>query len=137
MNCKSKMMVPLLFFLLTACGPLKSIQTPAVTAEFYPPRTSTEKDATAHKSEPERAQQKDQETTSRISSQLGKSYQEVASPTLDGDDVLVPNKLIEAIPDFDSSKPVYAACDKNGWFVRGPGIASENAKKATKMKKKG
>ena len=37
-------------------------------------------------------------------------------PKIDGNDVLVPNRLIQKIPGFSPDKPVYAACDINHWF---------------------
>jgi len=59
------------------------------------------------------------------------------SPTVDGADVLVPDLLIKEIPGYDSTKPVYAATDINGWFVRGASWATEERKKATQMTKEG
>lgn len=59
------------------------------------------------------------------------------SPTADGNDVLVPDLLIREIPNYDSTKPVYAATDINGWFVRGSGWATEARKKATQMIQEG
>lgn len=59
------------------------------------------------------------------------------SPAADGYDVLVPDLLIKEIPNYDSTKPVYAATDVNGWFVRGSGWATEERKKATQMIKEG
>ncbi len=38
-------------------------------------------------------------------------------PKVDGDDVLVPDMVVEAIPGYDSEKPVYAAHDINGWLL--------------------
>lgn len=58
-------------------------------------------------------------------------------PAVDGYDVLVPDLLIKEIPNFDPKKPVYAATDINGWFVRGAGWATEERKKATQMIKEG
>jgi len=58
-------------------------------------------------------------------------------PRIDGNDVLVPDRLIKAIPGFSADKPVYAATDINGWFVRGEEWATEEAKKDTLMIKQG
>lgn len=58
-------------------------------------------------------------------------------PVADGYDVLVPDLLIKEIPNYDSAKPVYAATNVNGWFVRGDSWATEERKKATRMIKEG
>lgn len=58
-------------------------------------------------------------------------------PRVDGNDVLVPDRLIRAIPGFSPDKPVYAATDVNGWFVRGDEWATEDSKKDTLMQKEG
>ena len=58
-------------------------------------------------------------------------------PVADGYDVLVPDLLIKEIPNYDSAKPVYAATDVNGWFVREASWVSEERKKATQMIKEG
>jgi len=42
----------------------------------------------------------------------------IVYPTVQGNDVLIPDILIKAIPGFDPSKPVYAATDINGWLSR-------------------
>lgn len=55
-------------------------------------------------------------------------------PVTDGDDVIVPDLLIKEIPSYDPKKPVFAATDVNGWFVR-PGWATEDRKKETQMVK--
>lgn len=54
-----------------------------------------------------------------------------------GGDVTVPHALVKTIPGYDPAKPVYAANDENGWFVLGPGYATDIAKKAAKMTKVG
>jgi len=59
------------------------------------------------------------------------------SPAIDGADVLVPDLLIKEIPGYDATKPVYAATDVNGWFVRGSTWATDERKKATQMTKEG
>lgn len=58
------------------------------------------------------------------------------APEKSGADVLVPDQVVKAIPNFDSSKAVYAACDENGWFSSG-GQVSESKKAATQMTKEG
>jgi len=58
-------------------------------------------------------------------------------PKADENDVLVPQRVISAIPGFDAKQPVYAACDINGWFVRGETWATENNKKGTQMIQEG
>jgi len=57
-------------------------------------------------------------------------------PVADGYDVLVPHIVIEAIPGYDANKPVYAATDINGWFVRS-GWATNERKNQTKMTREG
>ena len=59
------------------------------------------------------------------------------APVADGFDVLAPDILIKEIPNYNPEKPVYAATDVNGWFVRGPGWATEERKKATQLIKEG
>ena len=54
-------------------------------------------------------------------------------PVIDGYDVLVPDLLIQEIPNYDPQKPVYAATDINGWFVRGDSWATAARKKQTEM----
>jgi|GEM_PF-1757928 len=58
------------------------------------------------------------------------------NPTADGYDVIIPDALVQAIPGYDPSQPVYAACDLNGWFVRGNQWASEEMKERTRLRKK-
>lgn len=60
------------------------------------------------------------------------SYSGNPYPVTDGNDVIVPNLLIKEIPNYDTTKPVYAATDVNGWFVR-PGWATEDRKKETQL----
>jgi len=59
----------------------------------------------------------------------------VLQPRADGNNVLVPDMLVKAIPGFDATKPVYAACDVNRWFSGG--AVTDNLKIATKMQKIG
>lgn len=54
-------------------------------------------------------------------------------PRAEGNDVLVPDQLIRAIPGFDPTRPVYAATDVNGWFVRGSKFTSAKTMEATQM----
>ena len=56
-------------------------------------------------------------------------------PKAVGDDAVVPNLLIKAIPSLDKS-PVYAACDANGWLVNSAAVSDE-IKKATQMSNNG
>jgi hypothetical protein len=58
-------------------------------------------------------------------------------PVRNGDDVLVPQLLINAIPMFDDQKTVYAANDINGWLVSGRKVANPEALRLTTMKKEG
>lgn len=55
-------------------------------------------------------------------------------PRTDGNDVLVPNMVIEAIPNYNPGEPVYAACDLNGW-LQSPGEIPDQIMNATKMQK--
>lgn len=57
--------------------------------------------------------------------------------TLDGNDVLVPDRVVKAIPGYDSSKSVYAANDANGWFIRGPERVPAEVLSASEIKKEG
>lgn len=56
-------------------------------------------------------------------------------PAKDGEDVIVPHLLINAIPGFDEKKPVYAANDINGWLVLGKNKANTEALRLTTMKR--
>lgn len=69
---------------------------------------------------------------------MSASAEELLYPRADGnDDVVVPDQLIQAIPGYDSKKPVYAATDVNGWFVRGSKFTSVKTLEATQIKKEG
>ena len=69
---------------------------------------------------------------------MSASAEELLYPRADGnDDVVVPDQLIQAIPGYDSKKPVYAATDVNGWFVRGSKFTSAKILDATKMAREG
>ena len=58
-------------------------------------------------------------------------------PVRDGNDVIVPKLLINAIPGFDHTKPVYAASNINGWLVSGKSNTNTEALRLTTMKKEG
>jgi hypothetical protein len=59
-------------------------------------------------------------------------------PVADGNDVLVPHLLIEAIKGgFDQQKPVYAATDLNGWLRSGKQKATPEALRLTTMVRDG
>ncbi len=55
-------------------------------------------------------------------------------PRSEGNDVIVPDLVIQQIPDFDPDQPVYAACDINGWLVRDGKWASQERLDMTEMK---
>ena len=50
-----------------------------------------------------------------------------------GSDVSIASTVIGMIPDFDPNKPIYAACDNNGWFVLGKGYTSPTILSKTKL----
>lgn len=58
-------------------------------------------------------------------------------PMVDGNDVLVPDQLIQAIPGYSPEAVVYAATDINGWFVRGSKFNSAKVLAATTMSREG
>jgi hypothetical protein len=57
-------------------------------------------------------------------------------PKLNGADVLIPKEVIGAIPGFNPDKPVYAACDENGWFSI-KGKITDTSKERTRMVNEG
>lgn len=61
----------------------------------------------------------------------------VIYPKKDGSDVITPHLLVREIPGFDNSKPVYAACDINGWLVSGKRKANSTNLRLTTMKREG
>lgn len=61
----------------------------------------------------------------------------VIYPKCRGNDVLIPHRLILQIPNFDESKPVYAATHMNGWLRFGKEKASEEVLKITTMIREG
>lgn len=60
---------------------------------------------------------------------------EVISPVLDGNDVMLPNGYFSPATGYDASKPVYAACDINGWLSRGPEWSTAENMKNTEVLK--
>lgn len=58
-------------------------------------------------------------------------------PRLEGNDVLVPDRLIKAIPGYSAETGVYVATDLNGWFVRGSKFTSPEVLEATGMLREG
>jgi len=58
-------------------------------------------------------------------------------PRAEGNDVLVPHVLVEAIDNFNPNKPVYAATDANGWLVLGKSKANSAILDHTQMKREG
>lgn len=57
------------------------------------------------------------------------------TPKADGNgNVIVPDLLIQQIPNFSADKPVYAATHINGWLVREGKWSSDKRLQATKMK---
>lgn len=61
-----------------------------------------------------------------------------ADPRADGEDVTIPDQdgLIQTIPDL-TERPVLAATDINGWFVRGSKYTSASIIEATTMRHEG
>ena len=57
-------------------------------------------------------------------------------PSVEGQDVLVPDRVIKAIPGYEAGKSVYAAHDVNGWFVR-PGWSDDQKKAESEMRQEG
>lgn len=55
-------------------------------------------------------------------------------PRTDGNDVIVPDMVIQAIPNYDPDKPVYAAHDINAWLTKED--IPEQIREATEMKKR-
>ncbi len=58
-------------------------------------------------------------------------------PQRDGNDVIVPQLLINAIPMFDDQRQVYAASEINGWLISGRQFTNPEALRLTTMKKEG
>lgn len=58
-------------------------------------------------------------------------------PKCDGNDIIVPDILIKAIPGFNPMRPVYAACDENGWLCSGGDRVNDYVLSKTKMIKEG
>lgn len=55
----------------------------------------------------------------------------------DGNDTLVADRIVKAIPNFDSSKPVYACYNGNGWCGANPALGTSEMLKGTQMVQKG
>jgi hypothetical protein len=77
------------------------------------------------------------EETTRILQNYATENPPPFEPEAEGNDVLVPHILIEAIEGFNPSLPVYAASDNNGWLVLGKSRANAAALARTEMKREG